>query len=81
MTKLSFGSTNMDKPINERLIKISSRLPYPSGIELGEDVIININTKGMGTGQSYVLNCVKTEDMDNQDGTINRIYTLKFLGE
>ena len=61
--------------INERLIKISSRLPFTKEIPLGGDIVATIE------GQNYILNCVKTEDMDNQDGTINRIYTLKYLGE
>ncbi len=61
--------------INERLIKISSRLPFPKEILLGSDIVATIE------GQNYILNCVKTEDMDNQDGTINRIYSLKYLGE
>lgn len=61
--------------INERLIKISSRLPTATEIQLGEDITLQIH------GGVFTLNCVKTEDMDNQDGTINRIYTLKYLGE
>lgn len=65
----------MDKTINENFIKVSSRLPFPSEIALGDDITATI------AGQNYILNCVKTEDMDNQDETINRIYTLKYLGE
>ena len=66
----------MDKHINERLIKISSRLPYPFDMQLGEDIQMIL----VGC-EPVILNCVKTEDMDNQDGTINRVYTLKYLGE
>ncbi len=66
----------MYKPINERLIKISSRLPYSGEIQLGEDITLTL-----ARGETFILNCVKTEDMDNQDGTINRIYTLKYLGK
>jgi hypothetical protein len=66
----------MEQQINERLIKVSSRLPYSGEIQLGEDITITF-----ARGETFILNCVKTEDMDNQDGTINRIYTLKWLGE
>jgi hypothetical protein len=65
----------MDKPINERFVKLSSRLPFPHDLELGQDITITID------GQQSVGNVVKTEDMDNQDGTINKIYTIKFLSE
>lgn len=65
----------MVKPINEHLIKISSRLSTATQIQLGDDVFMHLH------GGEYILNCVKTEDMDNQDGTINRVYTLKYLGE
>jgi hypothetical protein len=65
----------MEKTINERFIKVSSRIPFPKDIQLGDDLTLVINN------QSYIVNCVKTEDMDNQDDSINRIYTLKYLGE
>jgi hypothetical protein len=68
----------MEPTINERFIKLSSRLPFPEDIELGNDLTI---TFGNNEHTTFILNCVKTEDMDNQDGTINRIYTLKYLGE
>jgi len=61
--------------INERFVKISSRIPYPTDIELGADVDVIIG------GHNFIANCVKQEDMDNQDGTINRVYVLKFLSE
>ena len=44
-------------------------------IALGDDVTLLINQ------QQFIMNCVKTEDLDQQDGTINRMYTLKHLGE
>jgi hypothetical protein len=65
----------MDKSINERFVKISSRLPFYEDLALGEDVDIIIK------GRHYIGNVVKTEDMDNQDESINRIYTIKFLSE
>jgi hypothetical protein len=65
----------MDKIINERFVKLSSRLPFPEDIQLGDD--INLTFKG----QNYVLNCVKSEDYDKQDGTIDRVFVLKYLGE
>jgi hypothetical protein len=71
----------MDKQINERLIKISSRLPLLENIELGEDIIVSVKVDPSEASNKFILNCVKTEDMDNQDGTINRIYTLKYSGE
>ena len=63
----------MNKPINERFLKISSRLSFPSDIELGADLVATIS------GQTYVLNHVKSEIEDNQDGTVNMIYKLKAL--
>ena len=67
--------TPMEKTINEKLLKISSRFPYPEEIELGEDLTVTINKK------QYIFNCVSTQDKDNQDGTIDRIYILKTLVE
>lgn len=61
--------------INQKSIKISSRLPVAQEIQLGDDVVILIK------GQEYIVNCVKSEDRDLQDGTIDRIYTLKYIGE
>lgn len=61
--------------INEKFLKLSSRIPYPQELILGQDITVVIGS------ENYIFNCVKTEDMDNQDGTINRIYTLKSLTE
>lgn len=61
--------------INEKFVKISSRLTIEEEITLGDDVTMVLK------GKTYILNCTKTEDMDLQDGTIDRIYTLKYLGE
>lgn len=65
----------MDKPINERFVKLSSRLPFPEDISLGDDITVTIK------GRNYVANCVKSENEDNQDGTQNVIYKLKFVAE
>ena len=65
----------MDKPINERFVKLSSRLPFPRDLELDQNVEVIID------GQNTIGSITKTEDMDNQDGTINKIYTIKFLSE
>ena len=61
--------------INEKFIKLSSRIPFPKEIQLGQDLSVTIE------GNQYIFNCVKSEDRDLQDGTIDRIYTLKSLTE
>ena len=61
----------MQPSINERFIKLSSRIPFPEDINLGDDISVEIK------GRSYIFNCTKTEDLDNQDGTIDRVFTLK----
>lgn len=58
---------------NERFVKLSSKLPFPSDIRLGQDLTITIE------GQTYLATCVKSEEEDNQDGTVNKIYKLKYL--
>lgn len=61
--------------INERFIKLSSRVPYATDINLGDDITVTIGT------QTYIFNCVSTQDKDNQDSTIDRVYILKSLIE
>lgn len=61
--------------INERFVKLSSRLPYSREINLGQDVTVVID------GQIYIANCVKLDQLDQQDGTINVVYNLKFTAE
>lgn len=61
--------------INERFIKLSSRLPYGDAIELGQDVSMQIGQ------QFFIANCVKIEYEDQQDGKVNAIYKLKFTAE
>jgi hypothetical protein len=65
--------------INERFVKLSSRVPFPEDIKLGQDIQVTIG--GETQLSHYLFNCTKTEDLDNQDGTINRIYILKSLIE
>ena len=65
----------MQLTINERFVKLSSRVPFPEEITLGDDLTVTIK------GRSYTFNCVKKEDLDNQDNTIDRVFTLKSLSE
>ncbi len=61
--------------VSEHLVKVSSRIPFPKALVLGQDVEIIIDT------HRVIGNVVKTEDLDQQDGTIKRVYTIKFLSE
>jgi hypothetical protein len=61
--------------INERFLKLSSRLPFSNDLELGQDIVITI------LGNAYIANCVKVEYEDQQNGTQNVIYKLKFTAE
>lgn len=51
--------------INERFVKLSSRVPFSKEINLGDDVDIRI------ADHLYTANCVKQETFDKQDGTID----------
>ncbi len=61
--------------INSRFIKLSSRLPFDKDIALGQHIILVIE------GKSFIANCVKIDHLDQQDGTMNIVYNLKFLSE
>lgn len=61
----------MEPTINERFIKLSSRVPFSKDINYGDDIIVIIG------GHDYIFNCVKIEGRDNQDGSIDKIFTLK----
>ncbi len=61
--------------INERFVKLSSRLPYSEEIPLGADVTVTIN------GHSYIANCVKREELDQQDGTVDVVHVLKCVSD
>jgi hypothetical protein len=65
----------MTKEINERYVKLSSRLPFDKDIALGDDITVVINNK------SYIANCVKVAHLDKQDGSMDIVYNLKFLAE
>ncbi len=62
----------MEKPINERL---SSRIPFPKELQLGQDVVITID------GHHIIGNVVKVSYEDQQDGSANVIYSVKHLSE
>jgi len=65
----------MDQVINDRFVVLSSRVPFPEEISKGEDVVVTIK------GHQFIANCVKREFEDNQDGTEDAIYKLKFTAE
>ena len=65
----------MDKTVNEQYIKLSSRVPFPHALTLGDDVTVTI------ADQIYIYNVVKSEDLDLQDGQIDRVFTLKCARE
>ena len=58
---------------NEKLIKITSKLPIDSELNLGDEIQINYNNF------THTLVCVKKEYKDNQDGTQDAIYSLKLF--
>ena len=60
-----------EKTINERFIKLSSRIPYDRDIQLGDDLAVSIGNT------TFIANCVKLDQLDQQDGTINVVYNLK----
>ena len=57
--------------INERFIKLSSRIPYHKDIELGQDISVTIGET------TFTANCVKLDQLDQQDSTVNIVYHLK----
>jgi hypothetical protein len=61
--------------INERFVKLSSRIPFPKDLKLGDDIQIIID------GFSFLGNIVKEEIFDQQDGSVNKVYVIKFLSE
>lgn len=65
----------MEKPINESFIKLSSKVPLPFNIDLGDDVTVKIGE------HPFIFNVVKKEENDNQDGTIDVTYVAKALSE
>ncbi len=53
----------MEHQLNEVFVKMTSLVPFPKEIELGEDMTVTI------AGQNYIHNCVKQEVRDRQDGS------------
>lgn len=54
--------------VNEKILKLQGKISVPQEYILGEDYTIEI------TGQ-----IVKIEDLDNQDGTVNKVFVFKPL--
>jgi hypothetical protein len=65
----------MDQTISERFVKLSSRIPFPKDLKLGDDIDVVIG------GHSFIGNVVKIETEDNQDNSVTMIYKIKFLSE
>ncbi len=61
-------NNNMEKSINEILIKISGKSAIPNKLELGQDVTVNLE------GQ-----VVTEQKRENQDGTYDLVYQIKPL--
>ncbi len=61
----------MLKTINETFIKFSSKVPFAEAIELGDDLTVIVGKT------PYIFNAVTSQDKDLQDGTVDRIFTLK----
>ncbi len=61
----------MEQNINERFIKLSSKVPIPQDLQLGEDIVVTL------LGQAYIFNVVKQEINDLQDGSVNITYVCK----
>ena len=71
----------MEQTINERFLKFSSRVPFPEEIELGQDIILTIKNDNSEATHFFIANCVKIDHLDQQDGTMNIVYNLKFTAE
>lgn len=57
----------MDNTVSDHLLRVSSGyIELPQPLEIGADVTLTLHGS-----------VVKTEDRDNQDGTVQRIYTVK----
>ena len=63
----------MDREINERFVKISSKLPVFKDFDYGDEIEISF-------ADNLVKACVvKIDGKDNQDGTIDKIYIFKLI--
>jgi hypothetical protein len=65
----------MDKPINERWITISGKIPVPFDIKQDDDVTLVVEYNGVK--KHYIVNAVSYKLNSNQDGTDDKITTLK----
>jgi hypothetical protein len=65
----------MEQQVNETFLKLSSKVPYPESLSLGQDLTVQIE------GKHYIFNVVKEEINDLQDGTVNKTYVAKSLSE
>lgn len=64
------SETATAKPVNERFIKVG-KLTFPDVLTYGDSVKLKYNDT------EYNLTVVKIDGLDNQDGTIDLVYTLK----
>ena len=65
----------MEQQINERFLKLSSKVPYPETLNLGDDLTVVFNN------HNYIFNVVKQEINDKQDGTVDVTFVCKSLIE
>ena len=61
--------------VNERFVKLSSQIPYPSEIVMDSDITVRIGS------HEFQATCVKVDTKSNQDGTVDKVYIVKFLAE
>jgi hypothetical protein len=65
----------MNPTVNEHFLKFSSQIPFHRALAYGEDITVVID------GKQYIFNCVSQKGKDNQDGTIDMVYSCKTLSE
>lgn len=65
----------MEQEINEKFLKLSTKVPISSDVVLGQDIVVTI------LGNAYMFNVVKEETNDMQDGTVNKTFVAKCLLE
>jgi hypothetical protein len=56
--------------LNERVIKISGSANINQDLQLSHDYTIGLTA-----------NCFRVEDFNNEDGTFDKVYKLKMLGQ
>lgn len=65
----------MEQVINETFLKLSSKVPFPKSLQLGQDLVVLIDR------EQYIFNIVKEETNDKQDGTVDKTFVAKCLLE